>query len=37
MTESNAHVLKDKRAKEKALLDKIGTEKGSLIISKAVC
>jgi hypothetical protein len=36
MTERNAQLLKDKRAKEKALLDRIGAEKRSLIISKAL-
>lgn len=36
MAKSNAQLQKDKRAKEKALLDRIGAEKRSLIVSKAV-
>lgn len=34
MAKSNAQLQKDKRAKEKALLDRIGAEKRSLIVSK---
>lgn len=36
MAKSNAQLQKDKRAKEKALLEKIGAEKRSLIVSKAL-
>ena len=36
MAKSNAQLQKNKRAKEKALLDRIGAEKRSLIISKAL-
>jgi hypothetical protein len=36
MAKSNADVQRDKRAKEKALLEKIGAEKRSLIVSKAL-
>lgn len=36
MAKSNADIQRDKRAKEKALLDKIGAEKRSLIVSKAL-
>ena len=36
MAKSNADIQWDKRAKEKALLDKIGAEKRSLIVSKAL-
>ena len=36
MAKSNADIQKDKRAKERALLDRIGAEKRSLIISKAL-
>ncbi|MBC3272276.1 hypothetical protein HU765_20265 [Pseudomonas sp. SWRI81] len=36
MAKSNAQLQKDKRAKEKALLDQIGAEKRSLIVSKAL-
>ncbi|MGS0546079.1 hypothetical protein ACU8WE_26355 [Pseudomonas parakoreensis] len=36
MAKSNAQLQKDKRAKEKALLDRIGAEKRSLIVSKAL-
>lgn len=36
MAKSNAESQKDKRAKEKALLDRIGAEKRSLIVSKAL-
>lgn len=36
MAKSNADIQKDKRAKEKALLDKIGAEKRTLIVSKAL-
>lgn len=35
MAKSNAKLQKDKRAKEKALFDRIGAEKRSLIVSKA--
>lgn len=35
MAKDNAQIQRDKRAKEKALLDKIGAEKRSLIVSKA--
>jgi PHD/YefM family antitoxin component YafN of YafNO toxin-antitoxin module len=36
MAKSNAELQKDKRAKEKALLDRVGAEKRSLIVSKAL-
>lgn len=36
MAKSNADIQRDKRAKEKALLDRIGAEKRSLIVSKAL-
>ena len=36
MAKSNAEIQRDKRAKEKALLDRIGAEKRSLIVSKAL-
>ena len=36
MAKSNAELQKDKRAKEKALLERIGAEKRSLIVSKAL-
>jgi hypothetical protein len=36
MAKSNAQLQKDKRAKEKALLDRIGAEKRSLIVSRAL-
>ena len=36
MAKSNAQLQKYKRAKEKALLERIGTEKRSLIVSKAL-
>lgn len=36
MAKSNADIQRDKRAKGKALLDKIGAEKRSLIVSKAL-
>ncbi|MCK8688300.1 hypothetical protein [Pseudomonas umsongensis] len=36
MAKSNADIQRYKRAKEKALLDKIGAEKRSLIVSKAL-
>ncbi|WP_247255878.1 hypothetical protein [Pseudomonas moorei] len=36
MAKSNAEIQKDKRAKEKALLDRIGAEKRTLIVSKAL-
>jgi len=36
MAKSNAQLQKDKRVKEKALLDRIGAEKRSLIVSKAL-
>ncbi|MGW8461307.1 hypothetical protein [Pseudomonas sp. CLCA07] len=36
MAKSNADIQKDKRAKEKALLDRIDAEKRSLIVSKAL-
>jgi hypothetical protein len=36
MAKSNADLQKDKRAKEKALLDRIGAEKRTLIVSKAL-
>lgn len=36
MAKSNAELQKDKRAKEKALLERIGAENRSLIVSKAL-
>ncbi|WDH37417.1 hypothetical protein [Pseudomonas chlororaphis] len=36
MAKSNAQMQKDKRAKEKVLLERIGAEKRSLIVSKAL-
>ncbi|WP_212625108.1 hypothetical protein [Pseudomonas sp. PP3] len=36
MAKSNAQLQKDKRAKEKALLDRIGAEKRTLIVPKAL-
>ncbi|ROO33422.1 hypothetical protein [Pseudomonas sp. 7SR1] len=36
MAKSNAELQKDKRAKEKALLKRIGAEKRTLIVSKAL-
>jgi hypothetical protein len=36
MAKSNADIQRDKRAKEKALLDRIGAEKRPLIVSKAL-
>ena len=36
MAKSNAQLQKDKRTKEKALLDRIGAEKRTLIVSKAL-
>lgn len=36
MAKSNSELQKNKRAKEKALLDRIGAEKRSLIVSKAL-
>lgn len=36
MAKDNAQLQRDKRAKEKALLDRIGAEKRSLIVSKAL-
>lgn len=36
MAKENAQIQRDKRAKEKALLDKIGAEKRTLIVSKAL-
>lgn len=36
MVKDNAQLQRDKRAKEKALLDRIGAEKRSLIVSKAL-
>jgi len=36
MAKSSAQLQKDKRAKEKALLERIGAEKRSLIVSKAL-
>jgi hypothetical protein len=36
MAKSNAELQKDKRAKQKALLDRIGAEKRTLIVSKAL-
>jgi len=36
MAKSNSELQKDKRAKEKALLDRIGAEKRTLVVSKAL-
>lgn len=36
MAKDNAQLQRDKRAKEKALLERIGAEKRSLIVSKAL-
>jgi hypothetical protein len=36
MAKNNAQLQRDKRAKEKALLERIGAEKRSLIVSKAL-
>lgn len=36
MAKSNAQLQKDKRAKEKASFDRIGAEKRTLIVSKAL-
>jgi hypothetical protein len=36
MAKSNADIQKAKRAKERALLDRIGAEKRTLIVSKAL-
>jgi hypothetical protein len=36
MAKSNADIQKDKRSKERALLDRIGAEKRTLIVSKAL-
>jgi hypothetical protein len=36
MAKSNADIQKNKRAREKALLDRIGAEKRTLIVSKAL-
>ena len=36
MAEDNAQIQRDKRAKEKALLERIGAEKRTLIVSKAL-
>jgi hypothetical protein len=36
MAKDNAQIQRNKRAKEKALLDRIGAEKRSLIVSKAL-
>ena len=36
MAKDNAQIQRDKRAKEKALLERIGAEKRSLIVSKAL-
>jgi hypothetical protein len=36
MAKSNADIQKDKRAKERALLDRIGAEKRTLIVSKSL-
>ena len=36
MAKSNADIQRDKRAKEKVLLDRIGAEKRTLIVSKAL-
>ncbi|MFJ6826040.1 hypothetical protein ACIQRH_00350 [Pseudomonas sp. NPDC090964] len=35
MAKDNAQIQRDKRLKEKALLDRIGAEKRTLIVSKA--
>jgi hypothetical protein len=36
MAKDNAQIQRDKRAREKALLDRIGAEKRTLIVSKAL-
>jgi hypothetical protein len=36
MAKDNAQIQRDKRAKERALLDRIGAEKRTLIVSKAL-
>ena len=36
MAKDNAQIQREKRAKEKALLDRIGAEKRTLIVSKAL-
>jgi hypothetical protein len=36
MAKDNAQIQRDKRSKEKALLDRIGAEKRTLIVSKAL-
>lgn len=36
MAKDNAQIQRDKRAKEKALLDRIGADKRTLIVSKAL-
>jgi hypothetical protein len=36
MAKDNAQIQRDKRTKERALLDRIGAEKRSLIVSKAL-
>jgi len=36
MAKDNAQIQRDKRAKEKTLLDRIGAEKRTLIVSKAL-
>ncbi|MBA2927090.1 hypothetical protein G9Q86_00790 [Pseudomonas sp. CCUG 57209] len=36
MAKDNAQIQRDKRAKEKAMLDRIGAEKRTLIVSKAL-
>jgi hypothetical protein len=36
MAKDNAQIQRDKRAKEKVLLDRIGAEKRTLIVSKAL-
>lgn len=36
MAKDNAQIQRDKRAKEKALLERIGAEKRSLIVSKTL-
>ncbi|WP_426214736.1 hypothetical protein [Pseudomonas sp. DWRC2-2] len=36
MAKHNAQMQRDKRAKDKALLERIGTEKRTLIVSKAL-
>ncbi|MCS3418390.1 MULTISPECIES: hypothetical protein [unclassified Pseudomonas] len=36
MAKDNAQIQRDKRAKEKTLLDRIGAEKRALIVSKAL-